>query len=437
GRLSWRVTWGVTAVLALLIALGDHVPDYPLLDLETPAWYESLAAEPGQFGLVTIPFSRTFDEFGMSYQLTHNKALAGGHVSRPPREAYAFIDSTPFLDGQREQTPEPPADGDISGLLRPLAANNLPYLVIHKRFLTPAQVTMWRNWLGIPALHDDAELLVYPTGLAAGEDFEFTATAVPGLGYVAGRLENATIGVGEPLQVVSHWALAPGAPRQGELSYTLLDETGEVAAMINRPFSFAAADGTVQLAALQEILALPQTPAAGTYRVKVELVAEDGRSSGEFDLGLLYVTAEGRVFDLPHPQTPLAISFGDTLSLAGVDGPLLNGQSLDLTLFWQMLQETDISYKIFVHLFDATSGDLVAQLDTVPRDWQYPTNAWHSGEYVSDRLSLATGGLAPGAYRLEIGVYHPDTGERLTAVNADGNHYENDTVPLGEVTINN
>ena len=185
-RRSLSATWAAAGILAVLIALTSRVPDYPLLPLETPTWYETLAAEEGDFGLATIPLTRTFDEYAMTYQLTHNKALVEGHVSRPPREAFTFINDTPFLANLRERTPVPPENDDISGQLRPLADNNIPYLVIHKRFLTPQQVSEWRRWMGIAPHHEDDELLVYPTALDAGETVRIQETAVPGLALSAG-----------------------------------------------------------------------------------------------------------------------------------------------------------------------------------------------------------------------------------------------------------
>ena len=152
-------------------------------------------------------------------------------------------------------------------------------------------------------------------------------------------------------------------------------------------------------------------------------------------LGPLYVASEGRQFDPPDPESPLAIDVGSSLALAGFDGPRLGNQSLDLTLFWQAKEEMDTSYKFYVHVFDANSGELAVQLDAVPRDWTYPTNVWHAGEYVSDRLSLPLSGVAPGTYRVEIGVYHPDTGERLAATDADGVSFANNSIPLAEVEI--
>ncbi len=434
--LSMRATWAATTVLAILIALGYRVPEYPLLPLETPAWYETLAEEPGTFGLATIPFTRTFDEFAMTYQLTHQKPLVAGHVSRPPREAYDFINETPFLTGLRERSPVPPPSDDISGQLRPLAANNLPYLVIHKRFLPPEQTSQWRRWMGIAPFHEDEDLLVYPTALQAGVDYRVEETAVPGLAYVAGQLHPNSIGIGDPLNGVTHWSVGAETMRDWTACYELRDAAGNSVEEICQPLQFPAQSGNgQQLVSAPFRIALARSPSQGTYQVSVRLPAGGSQDSRRFEIGPLYVTSEGRQFSSPTPETSAAISLGTTVALVGYDGPRLGNQSLDLTLFWQAVEEMDISYKFYVHLFDSESGELAAQVDTVPRDWTYPTNVWHAGEYVSDRLSLPLSALPPGTYRVEAGIYHPDTGERLPAIGADSVPLPNSSIPLGEVTV--
>jgi hypothetical protein len=435
-RMSQTAAWASLGILAILIALSVRVPEYPLLALETPAWYETLGQVEEEFGLATIPLTRTFDEYAMTYQLAHNKPLVEGHVSRPPREAYTFINDTPFLANLRERAPVPPQSGDISGLLQPLAENNIPYLVIHKRFLSPQQVSEWRRWLGIAPFHEDDELLVYPTALEAGEAYQAQETAVPGLDFVAGGLYPQSIGVGDPLSGVSHWSLERRAARDWSACYELAGAAGQVIEEHCEPLSFppAAGEGR-QLAAANFRFPLSQTPQPGTYQLSIRLQGPGGYGSGRFDLGPLYVGSAGRQFTPPEPQTPLAVDVGSSLVLAGYDGPQIGTQSLDLTLFWQAKEEMDISYKFYVHLFDTESGELAAQLDVVPRDWSYPTNVWHAGEYVSDSLSLPLSGLEPGTYRVEVGVYHPDTGERLTAVDAQGSPFANSSIPLDEFTL--
>jgi hypothetical protein len=432
--LSPSATWVVAGVLAVLIVLGYRVPDYSYLDLETPVWYESLAAEEDTFGLATIPLSRTFDEYAMSYQLTHNKPLVGGHVSRPPREATTFIRSTPFLDSLRGREQEPPDNDDISGQLRPLAENNMPYLIIHKRFLTPEQIDRWRDWLGIAPLHEDGEVLVYPTALQAGEDFRSQETSLPGLAFVSGHLSPESIAMDDPLSGIIHWFLDTDTAHETTACYELTDIDNNLVEENCQPLMLPPASGEDQLVRQPFEFALEQTLTGGTYQLAVRVLARDGQVSRRFDLGPLYVTSEGRQFFPPEPKSPLVVALGTELFFIGYDGPQVGINSLDLTLFWQAAQEMDISYRFYVHVFEARSGELVTQLDGVPRNWSYPTNVWDAGEYVSDRLSLPLSDTSSGdSYRVEIGVYHPDTRERLVAKDEEGVPYINNIIPLGEV----
>ena len=87
-------------------------------------------------------------------------------------------------------------------------------------------------------------------------------------------------------------------------------------------------------------------------------------------------------------------------------------------------------YKIFAHVIDQATGDVAAQVDTVPRNWSYPTTWWDRGEVVEDSLDIDLEGLPPGQYRLQIGLYDPDTGERVAVFSADGRPYPDNAVPL-------
>ena len=121
----------------------------------------------------------------------------------------------------------PPENGDISGQLRPLADNNIPYLVIHKRFLSPQQVSEWRRWMGIAPRHEDDELLVYPTALEAGETSAFWKR--PCLAYLLWRgALPQSIGLGDPVSGVSHWSLDQRSARSWTACYELVDAAGTV-----------------------------------------------------------------------------------------------------------------------------------------------------------------------------------------------------------------
>jgi hypothetical protein len=93
--------------------------------------------------------------------------------------------------------------------------------------------------------------------------------------------------------------------------------------------------------------------------------------------------------------------------------------TLAVTLTWQATEPVTGDYTVFVHLL-GSDGSKVAQQDARPCDGACPTDAWQPGVVVTDRhtLDLEAGAL-PGPYRLAIGLYLLDSGERAVVVGRD------------------
>ena len=127
------------------------------------------------------------------------------------------------------------------------------------------------------------------------------------------------------------------------------------------------------------------------------------------------VQAVERVFERPEVGVPAQALFGDALRLLGYDLQR-EARALHLTLHWQAGRRMEVAYKFFVHLLDPETGELVAQTDFMPREWGYPTTWWEKGEVVSDEIVLAASDVPPGAYRVTVGVYDPETGARLSVI---------------------
>ncbi len=111
------------------------------------------------------------------------------------------------------------------------------------------------------------------------------------------------------------------------------------------------------------------------------------------------------------------------------DVPASSGRRIGVYLSWETESRLEASFKVFVHLLNA-EGQLVAQDDSVPVLWTYPTNEWKTGEVVVDfhQFSLDAS-LPPGVYTLQVGMYDPDSGVRV-AVGGD------DHVVLTEIAVN-
>jgi uncharacterized membrane protein len=96
------------------------------------------------------------------------------------------------------------------------------------------------------------------------------------------------------------------------------------------------------------------------------------------------------------------------------------GDSVQLTLYWQSLANMETSYTVFTHLIDQDER-IMGQQDNPPVSGLYPTTKWTPGEKVVDRYEITTGPeIPPGEYSIEIGLYEPDSGERLPVLDVMG-----------------
>jgi len=178
-------------------------------------------------------------------------------------------------------------------------------------------------------------------------------------------------------------------------------------------------EGTV-LRDEHELEILPGTP-PGLYHIEVGLHdpqrQESLRPEGD---GLLLGPVEvmrqepsaTRPLDIQHPW---AASLADKVLLLGynVESGFRPGDGIHLTLFWQCLEEVDRDYTVFTHLVDK-EGNFWGQKDNEPVDGFYPTGQWKAGEIVRDQYDITISPEAPpGEYRLEVGMYLAETGERL------------------------
>jgi len=98
-----------------------------------------------------------------------------------------------------------------------------------------------------------------------------------------------------------------------------------------------------------------------------------------------------------------------------LDSSLPLGSVIRLDLEWQADEPVPVPYKVFVHLLDG-AGRVVSQRDSEPLDGQRPTTTWTPGEPVADRYGLLLPtDLPAGDYRIVLGLYDPESGERAPA----------------------
>lgn len=98
-------------------------------------------------------------------------------------------------------------------------------------------------------------------------------------------------------------------------------------------------------------------------------------------------------------------------------------------LHWQTLTPLVQRYKVTVQMLDSRNH-VIAQRDSEPVGGSLPTDQWVVGQTVVDNHGiLVPPGTPPGAYRLILALYDPNTGERLRLSPAD------DSLVLGELAV--
>ena len=405
-------------LLGGLLLLDLAYYPFPNLRLNVPDSYDRITAEPDQFAILDIPMKRVPTRYYMYYQTFHEKPLVEGVISRPSADAFDYIAGDQFLYRLRQERVMDPALADVSRQLLDLADDGIRYLVIHK-YLAPAHsLPQWADYLTVPPFYEDEDVLVYRTSPPHG--------ASPPLPYDLGMSPTPVRAVVTPtvlaqtgvLTTEVHW-YAPDAPeRDLKVRLSLVNSDGDSL----QGADFTVCDGWPTSEWPAGAVALgqyafqtnPRLVDPGIYTLTLALVDPEcgiivGRPVSLDQIGL---RALQRRFDLPSPTVPLTADFGEQVRLLGYDLSQ-TADTLTLTLHWQAVQQMDESYKVFVHLFDPATEAIVAQDDSAPRRWAYPTTWWQEGEVVSDPVPLSLVDVPAGIYRLAIGVYHPGTGEQL------------------------
>jgi hypothetical protein len=165
-------------------------------------------------------------------------------------------------------------------------------------------------------------------------------------------------------------------------------------------------------------------------RVWLVLTGEDEVDSGEFVER--YLTAIGyarqcrqwldvRLCEFISPgkvpaaiAIPLGVEYEGGLDLRGVDVALGEPDSEGSTLFllarWHARANPAADYKVTLRLVEE-DGDVVSQVDSFPIGPLLPPATWGAGDDKPGYLALALpAALAPGRYRLVLGLYDPASG---------------------------
>jgi hypothetical protein len=434
----WR-TRGITFGLAVLVLFEYSVAPVPTVRPPDSAFYRCLREEAGTFAVADFPIDLSEDKYYLFVQTLHERPIVGGHVSRPPADAHAFVEGVPLLAAAREGPPAPGELADVSRQLEPLAEAGVRYVIVHKDRTEAEAVEGWRRWFGFRPVYEDDLVLAYRTEPAYGREFGLARELVPGLGFVQASVSaDADVGRAPGLVEVSAlWGTMESQREDWMVELSLVDEAGRWL----QTAAFPLVDGwptnewpSGALGRGRYALQVDPQLSDGSYALTLALVragTDERAEASTVTIAVLDVPWRLHAFARPLVQIETEAAFGDALELLGYDLQS-EDDALMVTLHWQALRCMDESYKVFLHLYDVESGALAAQVDVVPRDWTYPTTSWQAGEIVSDELHLPLSKVPTGRYHLAVGVYDARTGGRLPVRDAEAS---SDVLILQELAL--
>jgi len=333
----------------------------------------------------------------------------------------------------------PPLQFDISRQLRSLSADNIRYLILNKDLISSNYWNDWQNYFAMEPRYEDEEIIVYATNPEAGRDFKFINEAVPGTGIIRTLLSSSCLNSDSVLSVGVAWgtAVAPERDFLVKLAINSSEPTNEYVETF--PINEWPANEWEKNTILWSFytLSTPQLIPEGTHNITLTLLdpATQEPVSEPVTLGVIQRQTTPCNPTVPAQIQPINALFGNVMRLSGYQVNI-DDKNLNVTLYWHSEQRMKTDYKVFVHLYDPLTGIPVAQDDSMPRQWSYPTTFWWPGELVDDQITISLQDVPSGKYGIAVGVYDPATGERLPISSSiDFNAYDGRLI-LPEVEIN-
>jgi hypothetical protein len=262
----------------------------------------------------------------------------------------------------------------------------------------------------------------------------------PGIRLLGYDLPESAVGPGETLRLALYWKALEDVRQDYLLSLALRDGEGEVrieqrGRPVDETYPTTEWDEGEVLRDWHD-LPLPADIPQGAYELSVGVLEEE-ELLGEVALGQVEVRGRARRFTIPEIGHPMEARLGEGTRFLGYDlisSEVRAGGTLQLTLYWQALEEMEASYTVFTHILDAEER-IWGQKDSIPGGGEAPTTSWVAGEILTDQYEIMVDPEAsPGEYVIEIGMYDASTGQRLPLL-GDDQALEEDRLLLAAVQV--
>ncbi|MFN3761581.1 MAG: hypothetical protein ACK4WK_00070 [Anaerolineae bacterium] len=312
------------------------------------------------------------------------------------------------------------------------------YRLVHRELNPYEPASTLQVYQYVPSPFDVGEAITTPLTFTPGPNQQLELTAY--------RLDRPRLVPGWPVHLTLYWRAATVLAQPVRLTLYLRPESGgsprkwtETTAPGGLPTDLWTPD---VLMTDRYLLFPPADLAPGDYCLELALhlpsgqpVCSEARSGAECRIRLYRPATVST--EPPRPDHPLQLTLGDGIELVGYDAPdwAVRGQPFRVALYWHATGPISADYKVFVHLLTADGG-LLAQDDSEPVAWTYPTGRWQVGEYVMDEHRLTLPADVPrGEVWLSVGMYNPVTGARLPVYDEGGARHPEDRAVLRPIRI--
>ena len=163
-------------------------------------------------------------------------------------------------------------------------------------------------------------------------------------------------------------------------------------------------------------IALPSDLAGGEYQLQA------GTKRRLLTLTSVHIVPRQHSYDIPPMQQWLDVEFEGGTTLLGYDlqTPAVQpGKTITVTLYWRAMAQMATSYKVSVQML-STDLRIVAQDDSIPVRWTYPTTAWLPGEIIGDEHVLTVMPEAASGSHMLIAVLYDEQSEQRLGVEQAG-----------------
>ena len=191
--------------------------------------------------------------------------------------------------------------------------------------------------------------------------------------------------------------------------------TDETRAALDRVF---AAHSRVWMLRLYDTVVDPDGVIRDYLATRGRIIDDEGFAGESYARVQGYITMRAPLTALPATATRREILLGNRIALLGFEPAATTvraGAPLDVNLYWQAQQPTNIDQQLYIGLF-AADGTVVASSDETPIGNALGTSRWTPGEILREPVRLLVpANVAPGNYVLRVALYNPLTNEMLPA----------------------